>query len=79
LLRNLCVVHASFDKFLMAVPQQAAVYMDPPYLLDSLWKATCQLYVNHADFDHVQLAAMLRIMPHRWLLSYGDHPAIRAL
>src|SRR5215467_1995003 len=29
--------------------------------------------------DHARLAEMLRLTPHRWVLTYGDHPRIRML
>lgn len=52
------------------------VYFDPPYVA----KADRLYTTGFAAFDHIQLAAqLLHYFPYRWILSYDDHPDIRAL
>jgi DNA adenine methylase len=52
------------------------LYLDPPYV-----KAGGNLYqfAYHEDEPHRQLAAALKASPHRWLLSYDDHPLVHEL
>jgi DNA adenine methylase len=55
------------------------LFLDPPYWLVNLaWK---NHYYNHefSAADHARLAEMLKLTPHRWVLTYGDHPRIRDL
>ena len=52
------------------------MYLDPPYIIDS------KLYGYkgdmHTDFDHEELARLLRSKS-RWILSYNDSEEIRRL
>lgn len=52
------------------------MYLDPPYIIDS------KLYGYkgdmHTDFDHEELARILRTKS-RWILSYNDSEEIRGL
>jgi DNA adenine methylase len=54
-------------------------FCDPPYVLDNPdWP---QRYYRHgfSDADHARLAEMLRLTPHPWVLTYGDHCRVREL
>lgn len=58
------------------LPAKSLVYMDPPYFV----KGRHRLYSNfYEEMDHADIAALLPIMPFRWLVSYDDAPAIRRL
>lgn len=52
-----------------------SIYVDPPYV-----KAGEELYLHaYREDDHRDLARVLLASPHRWLLSYDDHPLVREL
>lgn len=60
---------------LLRAPGDAIVFLDPPYYGEG-----DRLYRHKmSDADHLRLARMLRDCPHRWLLTYDDHPFIRRL
>lgn len=72
---NITLNKADFKTSLEKHPNTFA-YLDPPYLIKSL------LYGKkgnaHKDFDHEQLAGILKQREH-WILSYNDCAEIRAL
>lgn len=51
------------------------VYVDPPYYAQG--KKLYRYY--YEDSDHVALATYMREQGYPWLMSYDDHPRIRAL
>lgn len=51
------------------------VYIDPPYYAQG--KKLYRYY--YEDSDHVKLATYIRQQGYPWLISYDDHPRIRAL
>jgi DNA adenine methylase len=55
------------------------LFLDPPYWLNNpAWKNHYYTY-EFSTADHARLAEILWLTPHRWVLTYGDHPRIRAL
>lgn len=51
------------------------MYLDPPYV-----GAGQDLYLlGYIEADHKNLADSLKGTPHYWILSYDDHPLVRAL
>lgn len=72
---NFQLHQSSFQASLTQHPDTFA-YLDPPYLIKS------SLYGKkgnaHKDFDHEELAAMLKNRKN-WLLSYNDNEVIRHL
>lgn len=60
---------------LLLAPGDATIFLDPPY-----YEEGDNLYRHRMSVaDHLRLARMLRSCPHRWLLTYDDHPFIRML
>lgn len=60
---------------LKKLPAHALVNVDPPY-----YRAGPDLYTNsYKHKDHAALARAVRAMPHRWMLTYDDADAIRAM
>lgn len=60
---------------LKRLPKLALVNVDPPY-----YKKGPGLYTNfYKHEDHKVLAEAVRGMPHRWMLTYDDHPQITAM
>jgi site-specific DNA-adenine methylase len=60
---------------LITAPGDATIFLDPPYYLGGP-----KLYRHRMEAsDHMRLARLLRMCPHRWLLTYDDHPFIRRL
>lgn len=64
--------HKSWDKCLEEVPQDSAIYLDPPYFVKG-----GELYFN-GGLDHESLAKTLKEYPN-WLLSYDEHEYLREL
>jgi len=64
-----------FGALLEAPGRDVALYLDPPYVVagDGLYEFPFK------PEDHRRLAAALATTPHRWLLSYDDHPVVRGL
>jgi len=62
-----------FGALLEAPGRDVALYLDPPYVVagDGLYEFPFK------PEDHRRLAAALATTPHRWLLSYDDHPVVR--
>ena len=77
-LDNLAVRCLDFSESLNEYPDLPA-YLDPPYYLEN----GSRLYGNrgdiHKDFDHQNLAELLRDRSSFWLMSYNDCPQIRKL
>ena len=69
------VEHCDYRQAIINAPDEL-MYLDPPYIIDS------KLYGYkgdmHTDFDHEELARILRGKP-RWILSYNDSEEIRRL
>lgn len=69
------ITRMDFQPLVDSAPEKCFVYLDPPY-----YEKGPALY-THAmgDADHHRLAASLRRCPASWVLSYDDHPFVRAL
>ena len=64
------------DLAVSALPENSLTYLDPPYYV----KGNRRLYANHYDSDdHAAIAAKVRKLPFRWIVSYDDEPEIRRL
>ncbi len=59
-----------FHDFLMKVPKDAMLYLDPPYF------TARKQYNGHKGFDHGLLRKMLQSRT-SWVLSYDDCPQVR--
>jgi DNA adenine methylase len=58
------------------LPPRSLVYLDPPYYV----KGQEMLYANYyGPEDHAVIAGIVRELPVPWVVSYDDHPDIRAL
>ena len=54
---------------------KALVYLDPPYYLKGQ-----KLYTNHyGPKDHKSVSEIVQKLPVPWVVSYDDHPEVRAL
>ena len=65
--------------FLREVAQQlggkALIYLDPPYYVKGQ-----QLYTNYYEpADHAKIARIVAKLPVPWVVTYDDHPEVRAL
>ncbi len=64
------------DLACIALPANSLAYLDPPYYV----KGGRRLYANHYDSgDHAEIAAKVRRLPFRWIVSYDDEVEIRRL
>jgi DNA adenine methylase len=69
------VIEGDFSQALDRVPSDGFVYLDPPYYLKG-----GELYVhNMTPDDHARLAGLLKAGAFEWVLSYDDHPEVRAM
>lgn len=58
-----------------SLPEPTLLYLDPPY-----YEKGQHLYTNfYQHSDHEMIAAALRETDRRWIVSYDDHPALRAM
>nr|WP_302054935.1 DNA adenine methylase [Burkholderia multivorans] len=60
-----------------SIAKRAFIYLDPPY-----YKKGQDLYLNYyVHDDHARLAETMKNLPERirWMVSYDNHPEIRAL
>ncbi len=75
LIEGLSVKHCDYREAIADAPDEL-MYLDPPYIIES------KLYGYkgdmHTDFDHEELARILRGKS-RWILSYNDSDQIRQL
>jgi len=62
-------------RVLLEDEQEALIYLDPPYYEQG--EALYQFYFT--EEQHVELSEFLKATPHRWVLSYDNHPRIREL
>jgi DNA adenine methylase len=70
------ITNESFEKVIAAPGKDVFIFLDPPYQTSTkLYGANGRLH----DFDHEQMAAMLRKTDHRFLITYDDCPEIRKL
>jgi DNA adenine methylase len=59
-----------------ALPERSLTYLDPPYFV----KGQQRLYANYyGSADHVELANLLEVYPHCWVVSYDYAPEILTL
>ena len=74
-IEGLSVKHCDYREAIADAPDEL-MYLDPPYIIES------KLYGYkgdmHTDFDHEELARILRGKS-RWILSYNDSDQIRQL
>lgn len=64
-----------FSELIADAPAHAFIYVDPPYV-----EKGPQLYKHFmTEADHRRLAGLLRHCRASWVLSYDDHPLVRAL
>jgi len=68
------VTQLDFQEVIAAPGNDVVLYVDPPYV-----KAGGMYRHGFDDADHHRLMEILRRTPHRWLLSYDDHPLVRRL
>lgn len=69
------VIHGDFAETLSHTPDDGFAYLDPPYYLQggALYKH------DMTPEDHARLADVLREARYEWVLSYDDHPEVKAL
>jgi len=60
---------------LIVAPEEALIYLDPPYYEQG--EALYQFFFT--EEQHEEMARLLKATPHRWVLSYDNHPRIREL
>ena len=68
-----CDAERFIKEYLPSVPEDALVYLDPPY-----FKKADRLYMNHysAD-DHERIATVIQqSVNHKWIVSYDNAPEI---
>jgi DNA adenine methylase len=77
--REVQITNREFISMIGNTHRRALLFCDPPYILDD--PAWGQYFYRHgfSNADHARLAEMLKLTPHRWVLTYGDHPRIRNL
>jgi DNA adenine methylase len=77
--RSVEITNRDFTSIIGNAGLRRLLFLDPPYWVE---KPTLKnrLYMHgFSPADHARLAEMLRLTPHRWVLTYGDHPRIRML
>ncbi len=56
-------------------PEKTLIYLDPPYYVMGR-----ELYLNnYRHADHLSLSYLIKLLAHKWLLSYDSVPEIRAM
>lgn len=55
------------------------IFLDPPYYSATQSKLYGLRGELHTAFDHARFAAVMRDVPHQWLITYDDSPYIRDL
>jgi DNA adenine methylase len=77
--RSVEITNRDFVSIIGNAKRHRLLFLDPPYWLNNpAWRNHYYTY-EFSTADHARLAEMLRLTPHRWVLTYGDHPRIRAL
>lgn len=78
-LRSVQVTNLDYQSLLESPGENVFLFMDPPYY----GVAKPALYGKDGDlherFDHERFAEACRACPHRWLITYDDHPVVREL
>ena len=79
-LQGMTITIGDYSSLLQAPGKNPWIYLDPPYVSDSLRRQSSRLYAKSFEIDdHVRLADAFKRCPHRICLSYDDHPMIRDL
>jgi len=68
------VTQLDFQEVIAAPGDDVVLYVDPPYV-----KAGGMYRHGFDEADHRRLKEVLWQTPHRWLMSYDDHPLVREL
>lgn len=79
LLEGVRITNDDYAALVNADGHGVCLYLDPPYYSaakSALYGKKGQL---HKIFDHERFAEVLKESPHRWLITYDDHPYIREL
>jgi site-specific DNA-adenine methylase len=77
--RDVQITNRDFIPIIADARQQRLLFCDPPYVLNNPnWPQRYHGY-GFSDGDHARLAEMLRLTPHSWVLTYGDHCRVREL
>ena len=77
--RSVEITNRDFVAIIGNTDRGRLLFLDPPYWLDNPALKNHYYTCEFSTADHARLAEMLRLTPHRWVLTYGDHPRIRAL
>jgi DNA adenine methylase len=76
---KLTISNRDFFPIIADETRHALLFCDPPYVLNNLKWRNHYYDFEFTDADHRRLAEILRQTPHRWVLTYGDHPLVREL
>ena len=77
--RSVQITNRDFSSIIGNAVRRRLLFLDPPYWVEKLSSTNCLYMHGFSAADHARLAEMLRLTPHRWVLTYGDHPRIRSL
>jgi len=80
LLQNIKITVGSYEKCLETDGENVFIYIDPPYMKNTLLSRASQLYQhNFTEEDHKKLSEDVLKCKHKVLISYDNHPFIREL
>ena len=74
--RHIRITTGDYSELILDELGPALLYLDPPYV-GAGPRLYAQFFAN--DWDHVELARLLRHTRHQWVLSYDDSVRIRQL
>ena len=75
--RSVKINNRDFVSIIGNTNRRRLLFLDPPYwLFNPAWQKTHYYTHGFSTADHARLAEMLKLTPHRWVLTYGDHPRI---
>ena len=77
-LKNVHISCMDYKALMLAPGEDVWIYVDPPYVKNTLLHPTSQLYQHSfTDDDHLELWRMFRECKHRVALSYDDTEFVR--
>lgn len=78
-LQGVQITDVDYEPVVLAPGDDVFIFLDPPYYLEDQSRLYGRSGKLHMQFDHDRFAEVMRRCPHKWLITYNNHPYIRQL
>ena len=77
ILKGVKITNLDYSHLLKSEGNNVFIFLDPPYFVATKSKLYGKDGQLHTSFEHQRFAKLMRMCPHRWLITYDDSSEIR--